>query len=218
MKGVRRKSMPEGRLNALLKRPWLFAGTVLGLDIAMLVIGLVLSGISFERTYTLSENGIERSNPLAFFGVIAAAVIGLCCVLTAFIIAGAFLKKRRAVQIAGAAALLVLSLAMVGASAVMAVGIPPAERNYYSYTDEKMRLIAEESKQYFGGGTVSFFLTKTENSERLILLASTDISELADNSERYAITWISGNVLQIGFTDGDRYRTLTIETDLSSLD
>lgn len=218
MKGVRKKNKPQSRLQELMKRPWLFAGAVLGLDIAMLVVGLVLSGVSFEITYSLGENGIVRSEPLAFFGVIAAVVLGINCVLTALILVGTFThSKSRGAGIIGAAGLLLVSLVMIAGSAFMALGSPVKSRSCYSYSDDSLRLIAEETEPYFGGGKVSFFLTPTEGSEKVILLASTDITEFSENEERYTISWQSDELLQISFTDEDRYRTLTIEVDRTML-
>lgn len=72
-----------------------------------------------------------------FLGVTAAVVVALLCVLIGLIIGGAFLKKRRAAQITGAAGLLIMSLAMVGSSAFMALGSPVRERYSVSYSDEE---------------------------------------------------------------------------------
>lgn len=216
MRGYRNKSQKGtsgGGFRSLLKKPWLFAGAALGLDIAMLVCGMVLSSVRPPAEYTLTETSVERSQPYMFFGVIAAVVIGVICVLTAFLIAGAFLKKCRAVQVIGAAALLVLSLVMVGTSAVMALGIPPKQRSYVSFSDEQYRLIIEEEQPYYGTGKVTFFLTDAEGSGKLQLLGSTDISEYSTSDERYTVNWVADNILVVGFTDGANYRTIQMNVE-----
>ena len=166
--------------------------------------------------YTLTADSVEHSQPLAFFGVIAAAAIGLVCVLTAFIIAGAFLKKRRTAQIVGAAALLILSLTMIGASAVNAVGMPARERRFVSYSDEQMRLIIEEEHPYSGTGKVYFFMTDTGGSHKVKLLACTDLAEYSTaEDDRYNVEWTDDNTVTVGFLDGGNYRTLQMEVDRS---
>lgn len=217
MGNKRKKQAPaQSRITLLLKRPWLFAGAVLGLDIAMLVTGLVLSGIRFEVTYSLTEASVERSQPLAFFGVIAAVVLGLDCVLAAFVIAGSFLNKRRGAQIAGAAALLVLSLVMIGASAVMALGLPPKSRQYYSFSDKACRLIIEEDESYTGQKRVTFFMTDAAGEiGEVEYLTSTDLRELSATAERYTVTWLSDTLMEISFNDGESYRTLKMNFDRS---
>ncbi len=214
-----KKSKAHGSVSrSLLKNPWIFAGGILGLDIAMLAAGLALSGVHPQITYTLTESTVEHSRTLSFFGVIAAAVIGIICLLTAFIIAGAFLKKRRAAQLTGAAALLVLSAAMVGASAVMALGVPVKNRSFTSYSDEELRLIIEEEQPYAGTGTVYFFMTDVSGSGNVKLLASTDLSEYSSSDERYDISWVADDTLMIGFEDGSSYRTLQISVDRSEFE
>jgi len=135
-----KKKAPESRWQSLLKKPWIFAGAAFGLDLAMLIAGMVLSAAKLPVDYTASGDSIVHSQPLAFFGVTAAVVVALLCVLIGLIIGGAFLKKRRAAQITGAAGLLIVSLAMVGSSAFMALGSPVRERYSVSYSDEELRL------------------------------------------------------------------------------
>lgn len=212
------KAVPQSKCSTLLRKPWLFAGAVFGLDLAMLLIGLVLSGVSSEGiTYTADGDGIVKDNPLAFFGVIAAVVLGINCALIALMIAGAFTRKRSAATILGAAGLLLVSLMTLGSSAYMALGSPVKSEQYFSYSDESLRLIIEESEPYFGKGTVSFYMT-AEESSKAVLLARTDISEYADDAERYTIAWKSDNLLQVDFADGINYRTLTITVDRSLLE
>ncbi|MGN1339360.1 MAG: hypothetical protein ACI4WS_03620, partial [Oscillospiraceae bacterium] len=154
------------RISRLVRKPWLFASAILGLDIAMLVVGMVLSGRSDAGIiYTANGNNIGKDDPMAFFGVVAAVVLGVECVLIAFMLAGAFSrKKRRAGVILRAAGLLTLSLVMVGCSAFMALGAPVKEERYYGYSDETMRLIIEETEPYFGIGTMSIYMTTSEES------------------------------------------------------
>ena len=38
-----KKKAPESRWQSLLKKPWIFAGAAFGLDLAMLIAGMVLS-------------------------------------------------------------------------------------------------------------------------------------------------------------------------------
>ena len=42
---------------ALLKNPWIFAGSALLLDTVMLVVGLILANLHPEVEYTLTETG-----------------------------------------------------------------------------------------------------------------------------------------------------------------
>ena len=180
-----KKKAPESRWQSLLKKPWIFAGAAFGLDLAMLIAGMVLSAAKLPVEYTASGDSIVHSQPLAFFGVTAAVVVALLCVLIGLIIGGAFLKKRRAAQITGAAGLLIVSLAMVGSSAFMALGSPVRERYSVSYSDEELRLIIEETEPYFGGCTVAFYLTGTEDEGKAALLAVTDLNEF-NVSDDYA--------------------------------
>lgn len=214
------KQHSSRNISSLLRKPWLFASAVFGLDIAMLVIGLVLSGRSGEGiVYTANGDSIVKDDPLSFFGVIAAVVLGINCVLIALILAGAFTRsKRRGGVIAGSAGLLLVSLAMVASSAFMVLGAPVKSEKYYSYTDETLRLIVEETKPYFGEGTASFYMTNSEENGNAILLARTGITDYADSAERYTIAWNSESILTIGFADGTHYRTLTITVDRSLLE
>lgn len=91
-----KKKAPESRWQSLLKKPWIFVGAAFGLDLAMLIAGMVLSAAKLPVDYTASGDSIVHSQPLAFFGVTAAVVVALLCVLIGLIIGGAFLKKRRA--------------------------------------------------------------------------------------------------------------------------
>lgn len=215
-----RKTQPESRFQRLLNKPWLFAGAAFGLDLAMLVTGIVLSRMTFEPDYTVTDNIVSRSEPLAFFGVTAAVVLGMICVLTAFIIAGAVRKKRGSVQLAGAVGLLLVSLAMVGSSAYMTMGFPPERVNSYSYSDESYQLIIEESRYSSGKNSVSLYLAKQgEGDDRPALrLATTELKELSTEAERYTVNWVSGDDLMIGFEDAGNYRTLQIKADKSRLD
>lgn len=219
-RGKQKQNTMPNRISLLLRKPWLFAGAVFGLDLAMLIAGMALSGFSGGGiVYTANGDSIGRDDPLSFFGAVAAVVLGINCLLIALIIAGAFTKtKRRGAVILGAAGLLAVSLVMIGCSAFMALGAPVKSRRYYSYSDEALRLIAEETEPYFGSGKVSFYMTASEESGRAILLASTDITEYSDGAERYNITWNSENLLRIGFADGAHYRTLTITVDRSELE
>ncbi len=217
----RKKSaiVPQSGAISLLHKTWLFAGSVLGLDIVMLIIGIILSGMSFTVNYTANGGEIIKDDPISFFGVISAVVLGINCLLIALMLAGAFTRKRRTPTILGAAGLLLVSLAMIGSSAYMVLGSPVRSERYFSYTDDSLRLIAEESDPYFGKGTVSFYLTSgTEESGKAVLLAKTDISEYSDSEDRYSISWISDDVLRIDFPDGARYRNLTITLDKSKLE
>lgn len=208
------------RISRLVRKPWLFASAILGLDIAMLAAGMALSGRSDAGIiYTANGDSIGRDDPMAFFGIVAAVVLGIECVLLALMLAGAFSRgKRRAGVILGSAGLLVLSLVMVGSSAFMAMGAPVKQQRYYSYSDETLRLIIEESEPYFGEGSTSFYMTTSAENGKAVLLAKTDISDYADGAERYNIVWKNENTLQIGFADGINYRTLTITVDKSLLE
>lgn len=205
-----KKSKTGGnKFREMLKKPWIFAGAALLLDTDMLAVGMILSGMRPEVEYTLTETTVERSQPFAFFGIIAAVAVGIVCVMVAFIIAGAFLKKRRAASFVGAAGLLAVSLVMIGVSALTALGFPPKSRNYISYSDENLRLIIEEEEQFSGNGTALFFLTDSDGSGRVELIASTDITEYsAEGEERYTVSWITDTIMVIGFEDGGNYRTL----------
>ena len=204
-----KKKAPESRWQSLLKKPWIFAGAAFGLDLAMLIAGMVLSAAKLPVEYTASGDSIVHSQPLAFFGVTAAVVVALLCVLIGLIIGGAFLKKRRAAQITGAAGLLIVSLAMVGSSAFMALGSPVRERYSVSYSDEELRLIIEETEPYFGG---------TEDEGKAALLAVTDLNEFNVSDDRYKISWAAENTLTVGFEDGANYRQLTIPIDRSRIE
>lgn len=213
-----KKSKTGGnKFREMLKKPWIFAGAALLLDTDMLAVGMILSGMRPEVEYTLTETTVERSQPFAFFGIIAAVAVGIVCVMVAFIIAGAFLKKRRAARFVGAAGLLAVSLVMIGVSALTALGFPPKSRNYISYSDENLRLIIEEEEQFSGNGTASFFLTDSDGSGRVELIASTDITEYsAEGEERYTVSWITDTIMVIGFEDGVNYRT--IQADVGKYD
>lgn len=215
-KKEKRSRQQPGGSRRLLKNPWIFAGSALLLDTAMLAVGLILSNLHPKVEYTLTSDSVEHSQPLAFFGIIAAAALGIVCVLTAFIIAGAFLKKRRAAQIAGAAALLVVSVVMIGASALTALGIPAKDRTFVSYSDDYMRLIIEEEQPYSGTGKAYFFMTDTEGSHKVKLLACTDIAEYSTaDDDRYTVEWLSEDSIAVSFPDGGNYRTLQMSFDRS---
>ncbi len=202
------KTQPESRFQQLLGRPWIFAGAALGLDLAMLTAGIVLSKITLEPEVIISGTSISRSEPKSFFGVTAAVVLGVICVLTALIIAGAFRKKRRAVQLAGAAGLLIASLAMVGSSAYMAVGFPPETVHCYSFTDNKYQLMVVEDK-YPSANSVSFYIARDGEGEKMTKrLATTALGEISESAERYAVTWVGEDQLVVSFQDGANYRSI----------
>lgn len=220
MSRKKRSTAAPNRISRLTRKPWLFASVILGLDIAMMVIGMVLSGRSGEgMVYTYNGDSIIKDDPLAFFGVIAAVVVGVECVFIAFMLAGAFSRsKRRGGVMLGAAGLLILSLAMVGSSAFMALGAPVKAQRYYSYTDEELILVIEETEPYFGAGTAAFYMTASDENGKAVLLTKTQISTFADDADRFAIAWNSENLLSVSFTDGVHYRTLTFEVDRSLLE
>ena len=49
-----KKKAPESRWQSLLKKPWIFAGAAFGLDLAMLIAGMVLSAAKLPVEYTAS--------------------------------------------------------------------------------------------------------------------------------------------------------------------
>ena len=212
-----KKTAPENRWQSLLKKPWIFAGAAFGLDLAMLIAGMALSAVKLPVEYTASGDSIERTQPLAFFGVIAAVVVALVCMLIGLIIAGAFLKKRRAAQIMGAAGLLVVSLAMVGSSTFMALGSPVKNRESVSFSDDELRIIIEETEPYFGGSSVAFFLTGKDGGATA-LIAATDLNVFGADSDRYSVSWVDDNTISVGFEDGINYRQLTIPIDRSQIE
>lgn len=201
----------QSAVQRIMRKPQIFAGTVFGLDIAMLVVGLVLSANRPQPDYIVNGDSVVRLDPMAFFGVTAAVVLGINCVLIAMIAAGAFRRKNKAAQLLAAAGLLAVTLAMLGGSAYMAAGSPIKSERYYKYTDEASRLIVAETEPWFGLGSAAFLMADGDGSATV--LARTVISEYADGAERYSIEWLSDSVLGISFEDGGKLRTLTIETD-----
>ena len=181
---------------------------------------LVAVVIAFRRELTglIRKPFSAPSLSLVLATAVSAVVVALLCVLIGLIIGGAFLKKRRAAQITGAAGLLIVSLAMVGSSAFMALGSPVRERYSVSYSDEELRLIIEETEPYFGGCTVAFYLTGTEDEGKAALLAVTDLNEFNVSDDRYKISWAAENTLTVGFEDGANYRQLTIPIDRSRIE
>lgn len=195
-------------MQRLMRKPQLFAGIVFGLDIAMLIAGLALSANRPQPEYLVSGDNIVRSDPMAFFGVTAAVVLGINCVIIAFIAAGALQRKNKAAQILAAVGLLIVSLAMLGGSAYMAGGSPIRAERYYRYTDENHRLIVAETEPWFGLGSAAFMMAQEDGSVKV--LARTVITEYADGDERYTIEWLSDTDLGISFEDGGKLRALTI--------
>ena len=59
-----KKKAPESRWQSLLKKPWIFAGAAFGLDLAMLIAGMVLSAAKLPVEYTASGDSIVHSQPL----------------------------------------------------------------------------------------------------------------------------------------------------------
>lgn len=209
----------------IIRKPWIFAGAAFALDIVMLVMGIILSGLDFsgDIVYTVTESEVKQSDPLWFFGVAAAAALGICCVMVGLIIGGAFSFKGRirAEWIAGSVGLLVASLAMIGCSAYMTLGFPAKSAKLYSYSDETYQIIIEESEPYFGKASVAFYIANAGDSDSkgAMLLAKTDLNELSDSDERYSIDWISEEDLIIGFQDGESsYRTLQMKVDKQALE
>lgn len=215
---AKKNPAPESRARALLRKPWLFAGAAFVLDLAMLVTGMALSAAKIPVEYTANGSDIEKTAPLAFFGVIAAVVIGIICVLVGLIISGAFLKKHRLVQIFGAAGLLAVSLAMVGSSAFMALCSPIRAQSTVSYSDDEVRLIIEETQPYIGKSSVAFYLTGTEDSGKAVLLASTDLNVYGISNDRYSVNWVSNSSIMVAFEDGANYRQITIPVDRSKIE
>lgn len=215
---TKKAPVPESRARSLLKKPWLFAGAAFGLDIAMLIAGMALSKSNIPIKYTVNGSDIEKTDPLAFFGVIAAAVIGVVCVLVGLMIGGAFLKRHRPAQIMGAVGLLMVSLAMVGSSAYMALGSPIKAHSSVSYSDEEVRLIIEETQPYFGKSSVAFYLTGKSDEGKAVLLAASDLNEYGISDDRYTVNWVSDSTLMVSFQDGINYRQITIPADKSKIE
>ena len=91
-------------------------------------------------------------------------------------------------------------------------------KNAEDYSDEELRLIIEETEPYFGGCTVAFYLTGTEDEGKAALLAVTDLNEFNVSDDRYKISWAAENTLTVGFEDGANYRQLTIPIDRSHIE
>ena len=54
-----KKKAPESRWQSLLKKPWIFAGAAFGLDLAMLIAGMVLSAAKLPVEYTASGASVR---------------------------------------------------------------------------------------------------------------------------------------------------------------
>lgn len=201
------KSDKSGGENIRLPKNGIIIGAILLINTALLAAGLVLANIPHEIIYTLDKDKVQRENPLAFFGIIAAVVLGISCVLTAFLLAGSLSRGKKAPAVITAVFLIAVSLVMIGSAAVVVFGFPVSERRCYRYTDENFKLIIEETSSYFTEGSVNFFLAEGEDN-RLRLLAGTTLRDYPGNAERYKLAWVSDTQLMAGFEDGGKYRTI----------
>ena len=93
-----------------------------------------------------------------------------------------------------------------------------SRRAMLTLSSEELRLIIEETEPYFGGCTVAFYLTGTEDEGKAALLAVTDLNEFNVSDDRYKISWAAENTLTVGFEDGANYRQLTIPIDRSHIE
>lgn len=203
------KPVPE-----IFRRPKIAVGIMLAADLALMAGAVIASRIaeSAEVTYTYIDDTVRRSEPMAPCGIIAACALLIQCGLAAVLFAGNLLSgrggDRAAARNVGAALLLAVSVGVTGVFAAAALGLPPQKTQFFSYTDETNQLIIEERQTWFSkGGALDVFRVEGEDAE---LLVSTGLEVISPGAERYTLAWLAADVLQIGFEDNGRYRTLQI--------
>lgn len=201
----------------LLRKPKLAAGIAVTADILLLAAAVVLSAIRgrFQSEYIYSSDpvAITASHPYDHFGIAAALVLVLAAVMTAFIVVGAVGKagKNGTPQLVGGIALIVFSTAAVLFAWLVVRGQQPRSVEYLAYTDETLHIVVMEEQYTDALGAAKVFSVDPD-SNSASLLAVTDIAEFADgNEERYALSWVSKDVLKITFIDGFRIRELQLD-------
>lgn len=200
----------------ILRRPMLAAGIAIAADIITLIAAAVLSALrgGIESTYIFTEERtVITQHPFDLFGIFAAAALVIVSAMAGLIIAGAFSKgvseKKITPRIAGAAVLLVISAAVILLSLYVSRGEQPVSTEFYYYSDKEMYLTIAEEKYREDYGRVKIYSTDEEQGTAE-LLASTEITQFAENNERYMIEWIANDVLRIVFADGMQHKSLQI--------
>lgn len=205
------------RLPRVLRKPMIPAAVLLALDVLTLAAAAVLNALrgSINEKYFYADGVVISSSPYSWFGAVAAGLAIAAAAVTALIIAGAFLARGRrgadiAFEIGAALLLLALSAGAAGFSLYIVNGERPQNIIYTSFTDEENRLIFAE-EQYRSMNMLKIYLAEESGGECARLVCA-ELKELSDGNaeERYAIKYVTENVLRITFTDGTAYRTLEL--------
>ena len=198
----------------ILRKPQVAFSVAIAADILMLVAAVVLDAVRdkfpIEYTFTVESIAVNASDPYSFFGIIAALVLVLVVVMSAFIMIGGYISegKKKAPRIIGGIALLVMSVGLILFSFLVVRGRQPDSIEYIAYTDDTLRIVVAEEKYDEDFGAVKFFKVD-ENSGSAELLASTDISMFANgDTERYSFAWETNTTLKVVFYDVNSSRVL----------
>jgi hypothetical protein len=226
MKKSRKKSSGGDVLPKIFRKPLIAGGISLAADIALLVAAAVLNAIRarFEVSCYLTESGVSETSPYGFFGIAAVVCVIIAAGAAAVIISAAVLNgKKAAAAICASAGLLALSGGAAWFSSYIVNGEKPRSAEFVSFSDESRTLILAE-EQYDGTNLLKIYLTDpdAEKGDEVTRLVCTELKVLTESGgfeDRYTLTSISEDMVQIGFADGDSsYRTIQVSLTDNSED
>ncbi len=215
----------------LIRKPVIPATIAVITDLAALVLAVLLNilrgkipaAYSFDSTNVV----VKITHPYDYYGIFTAVALLTVVVMSGLIIAAAISgsKSKAASRGVGAAALLIISVAVVLFSHYVVRGLPAESYTCFVFEDGTDTIAIQETKYIDGTGTNEVFrLCETEHDHdnpdtsehkhySVELLTGTEIKHFATDSTRYTLDYGYSNDIVIRFMDGDSYRSLNIKLD-----
>lgn len=209
-----------------LKNPFFPAAFIMAADILLLLFAAVVRALrdKFPPVCTYAD-GVGISEKCgADTAIMIAAVVGLAAAaaLAGFIFAGAALWGREdgstGLRVVTGAVMLGLSAAAACFSMYVVRGEQPSASEYSGFIDGRGHVVIIVEEEYSKENILKVYLLDDEQNEafRLTALPLMERTQGSDFDSRYNLSWITEEVLTLGFVDGGAYRSLSIPAKIPS--
>ncbi len=152
----------------LLIKPKIAAAIAIICDLLVLAAAVVLDAVRSKVPASYSFDHIQVrvgvSHPYEYFGIATAVLLALVAVMTGFVIAGALAggKAKMVMRLVGAAALLVVSVAVMIFAHFFVCGVPVEDTACFVLNSGDKNIAIQETKYSFGKSMMDIYLLKGE--------------------------------------------------------
>lgn len=208
----------------LLIKPKIAAAIAIICDLLALAAAVVLDAVRSKVPASYSFDHIQVrvdvAHPYEYFGIATAVLLALAAVMTGFVIAGALAggKAKMVMRLVGAAALLIVSVAVIIFAHFFVCGAPVEDTACFVLNSGDKNIAIQETKYSFGMSTMDIYTLNGEmhyhedgaeaHPVEVTHITGTDIMEFSKDPDRYIVDEVFENELFVRFMDGGTYRTL----------